>query len=73
MVECRSRGREFNFGPVHTVVEIYHIIISTVILLLSAGASKKGCWLLFIVSPSVGVCNCSMFAVSYFMFILVLQ
>ena len=28
---------------------------------------------LFIVTPIVGVCNCSMFVVRYFMFILVLQ
>ena len=38
--DCRSRGREFDPGP---VVEIDHEIISTVILLPSAESFKKGC------------------------------
>ena len=41
--DCRSRGREFDHGPVHTFVEIDHEIISTVILLPSADLFKKGC------------------------------
>ena len=41
--DCRSRGREFDPGPVHTFVEIDHEIIFTVILLLSADLFKKGC------------------------------
>ena len=39
--DCRSRGREFDPGPVP--LEIDHEIISTVILLPSAGSFKKGC------------------------------
>ena len=39
----RSRGREFNPGPVPTFVEIDHEIISTVILPPSADLFKKGC------------------------------
>ena len=42
MSDCRSRGREFDPGPVHTFVEIDHEIISTVILLSSAESFKKG-------------------------------
>ena len=34
--DCRSRGREFDPGPVPYFVEIDHEIISTVILLPSA-------------------------------------
>ena len=30
---CRSRGREFDPGPAHTLVEIDHKLISTAILL----------------------------------------
>ena len=41
--DCRSRGREFDPGPVHTFAEIDHEIISTVILLPSADSFKKGC------------------------------
>ena len=42
--ECRSRGREFDPGPVpYTFVEIDHEIISMVILLPSADLFKKGC------------------------------
>ena len=41
--DCRSRGREFDLGLVHTFVEIDHDIISTVILLPSAESFKKGC------------------------------
>ena len=43
--DCRSRGREFDPGPVprHTFVEIDREIISTVILLPSAESFKKGC------------------------------
>ena len=44
--DCRSRGREFDPGPVpddDTFVEIGHEIISTVILLPSADLFKKGC------------------------------
>ena len=41
--DCRSRGRKFDPGPVHTFVEIDHEIISTVILLPSADLFKKGC------------------------------
>ena len=40
--DCRSRGREFDPGPV-PFVEIDHEIISTVILLPSANLFKKGC------------------------------
>ena len=40
---CRSRGCEFDPGPVHTFVEIDHEIISKVILLSSAESFKKGC------------------------------
>ena len=40
---CRSRGREFDPGPVPYFVEIFHEIISTVILLPSADLFKKGC------------------------------
>ena len=36
--DCRSRGRKFD-----TFVEIYHEIISTVMLLPSAESFKKGC------------------------------
>ena len=43
MSDCRSRGREFDPGTVHTFVEIDHEIISTVILLPSADLFKKGC------------------------------
>ena len=32
--DCRSSGREFDPGPVHTFVEIDHEMFSTVILLL---------------------------------------
>ena len=42
---CRSRGREFDPSPVHTFVEIDHLINSTVILLPSAESFKKGCHL----------------------------
>ena len=41
--DCRSRGREFDPGPVPSFVEIDHEIISTVILLPSAESFKKGC------------------------------
>ena len=41
--DCRSRGREFDPGPVPYCVEIDHEIISTVILLPSADLFKKGC------------------------------
>ena len=41
--DCRSRGREFDPGQVHTFVEIDHEMISTVILLPSADLFKKGC------------------------------
>ena len=41
--DCRSRGREFDPGRSHTLVEIDHEIISTVILLPSADSFKKGC------------------------------
>ena len=51
---CRSRGREFDPGPVpyfrgdfpvrsHTFLEIDHEMISTVILLPSADSFKKDC------------------------------
>ena len=39
--DCRSRGCEFDPGPVHTFVEIDHEIISMVILLPSAESFKK--------------------------------
>ena len=41
--DCRSRGREFDPGPVNTFVEIDHEMISMVILLPSADSFKKGC------------------------------
>ena len=41
--DCRSRGREFDPGPVHTFVEIDHEIISMVILPPSTDSFKKGC------------------------------
>ena len=41
--DCRSRGRKFDPGPVHTFVEIDQEIISMVILLPSADSFKKGC------------------------------
>ena len=41
--DCRSRGREFDPGPVPYFVEIDHEIISTLILLPSAESFKKGC------------------------------
>ena len=41
--DCRSRGREFDPGPVRSFVEIDHEIISTVVLLPSAESFKKGC------------------------------
>ena len=41
--DCRSRGREFDPGPVPTLVEIDHEIISTVILLPSAESFMKVC------------------------------
>ena len=43
--DCRSRGREFDPGPVrsHTFVESDTEMISTVILLPSADSFKKGC------------------------------
>ena len=40
---CRSRGPEFDPGPVPYFREIDHEIISTVILLPSAESFKKGC------------------------------
>ena len=43
MSDCRSRGREFDLGQSHTLVEIDHEIISMVILLPSSGSYKKGC------------------------------
>ena len=39
--DCRSRGREFDPGPVPYFLD--HEIISTVILLPSADLFKKGC------------------------------
>ena len=39
--DCRSRGREFDPGPVHTFVEIDHEMISTVILLLPLIHSRR--------------------------------
>ena len=41
--DCRSRGREFDPGQIHTFSEIDHEIISMVILLPSADLFKKGC------------------------------
>ena len=41
--DCRSRGRQFDPGPVHTFVEIDHEIFSMVILLPSADSFKKDC------------------------------
>ena len=41
--DCRSRGREFDPGPVPYFREIDHEMISTVILLPSADSFKKGC------------------------------
>ena len=41
--DCRSRGREFDPGPVPYFVEIDHEIISMVILLPSAESFKRGC------------------------------
>ena len=41
--DCRSRGREFDPGPVPTFVEIDHETISTVILLPSAESFMKVC------------------------------
>ena len=41
--DCRSRGCEFAPGPVLFFIEIDHETISSVILLLSADAFKKGC------------------------------
>ena len=41
--DYRSRGREFDPGPVPHFVEIDHEIIYTVILLPSADSFKKGC------------------------------
>ena len=41
--ECRSRGREFDPGPVPYFRGDDHEIISTVILLPSADLFKKGC------------------------------
>ena len=38
--ECRSRGREFDPGPVPCFLEIDHNIISTIILLLSADSRR---------------------------------
>ena len=40
--DCRSRGREFDPGPV-PYFRGNHEMISTVILLLSADSFKKGC------------------------------
>ena len=40
--DCRSKGREFDPGPV-PYFEIDHEIISTIILLPSAESFKKGC------------------------------
>ena len=41
--DCRSRGREFDHGPVpYTFVEIDHELISTVILLPSADFIQEG-------------------------------
>ena len=40
--DCRSRGCEYDPGPVHTFAEIDYEIISTVILLPSAESFKKG-------------------------------
>ena len=40
--DCISRGPEFDPGLSHTLVEINHEIISTVILLPSAEIIKKG-------------------------------
>ena len=41
--DCRSRGREFDPGPVPYFREIDDEILSTVILLPSAESFKKGC------------------------------
>ena len=41
--DCRSRGREFDPGPVPYFRGNDHEIISTVILLPSADSFKKGC------------------------------
>ena len=41
--DCRSRGREFDLGPVPYFRGDDHEIISTVILLPSADSFKKGC------------------------------
>ena len=43
MSDCRSRGRKFDPVRSHTLVEIDHEIISTVILLPSTDLFKKGC------------------------------
>ena len=40
--DCRSRGPEFDPGPVPYFLEIDHEIISTVILLPSAESFKQG-------------------------------
>ena len=39
--DCRSKGREFDPGPVHTFMGIDYEIISTVILLPSAESNKQ--------------------------------
>ena len=41
--DCKSRGREFDPGPVPYFSGIDHEIISPVILLPSAESFKKGC------------------------------
>ena len=41
--DCRSRGREFDPGPVPYFRKIDYEIISKVILLPSAESFKKGC------------------------------
>ena len=46
MSDCRSRGREFDPGPVPYFLEIDHEIILRVILLPSIESFKKGCCLL---------------------------
>ena len=42
-LNCRSRGCEFDPGPVHTFEKIDHEIISMVNLLPSPESFKKGC------------------------------
>ena len=48
-------------------------MMSGLLLLVGEGGGSVVVDFLFIVTPIVGVCNCSMFFVRYFMSIVVLQ